>query len=183
MYRDDIEAGNIDTAPTLVIMGVSGAGKSTVAQRLADRLGWDMQEGDDLHPQANVSKMADGIPLTDDDRWPWLAKVGDWINRHRETHRPGIVTCSALKRKYRSVLAMPNVIFVHLDGDLETLTNRMKARKGHYMPVSLLPSQLEALEQLGRDEPGIVVSLKGSPDQEVNEIINRLGLMRWARAS
>ena len=102
--------------PVLVVMGVSGSGKSTVAALLAGQLGWDFEEGDDLHPDSNVEKMAAGTPLTDDDRWPWLDTVSSWIIEHTMADVPGIITCSALKRVYRDVLSEDNVIFVHLLG-------------------------------------------------------------------
>ena len=106
-----------DDVPTvLVVMGVSGTGKSTVAGMLADRLGWDLAEGDDLHPPANVEKMRAGTPLTDEDRWPWLDKVAAWIRAHTDAGTPGIITCSALRRIYRDRLSGPGVVFVHLAG-------------------------------------------------------------------
>src|SRR4051794_21885364 len=120
--------------PVLVIMGVSGTGKSTVARLLVDRLGWDFQEGDDLHPAANVAKMAAGIPLTDDDRWPWLDIVGSWITAHTDARLPGIVTCSALKRSYRDRLRGDHVLFVYLEGSRQLISDRLGSRTDHYMP-------------------------------------------------
>jgi gluconokinase len=160
----------------LVVMGVSGSGKSTVAELLAERLGWELQEGDDLHPPANVAKMSEGIPLTDTDRWPWLQLVAAWIDRHRAEGTHGVITCSALKRSYRDLLARPDVEFVHLTVDPEVIANRMQHRAGHFMPPSLLDSQLATLEPLQPDEHGIVVSAAGSPVAEVDSIIARLGL-------
>ena len=108
--------------PVLVVMGVSGTGKSTVAGLLAGHLGWPMEEGDDLHPEANVDKMEQGVPLTDDDRWPWLDRIGEWIDEQGRRGEPGIITCSALKRSYRDRLRRPNVVFVHLAGTRDTIS-------------------------------------------------------------
>jgi len=164
------------TPPTvLVVMGVSGTGKSTVARSLADALGWPMEEGDDLHPEANVDKMEQGIPLTDDDRWPWLDRVGEWIDAQGRKGEPGIVTCSALKRAYRDRLRRPNVTFVHLAGTRETIGRRMAARSGHFMPLSLLESQLDTLEPPGPDEQVITVDLGGTPEEEVAVVLHALG--------
>ena len=160
----------------LVIMGVSGTGKSTVAGLLAGRLGWDLQEGDDLHPASNVAKMASGQPLTDEDRWPWLDKIAGWIQAHVDSDTPGIVTCSALRRVYRDRLRQPGVAFVHLSGSLEEIAALLSSRRDHFMPVSLLESQLNTLEPLQPDENGIVVQLGQQPQDEANEVIRRLGL-------
>jgi gluconokinase len=160
----------------LVVMGVSGTGKSTVAGLLAGRLGWDLQEGDDLHPASNVAKMASGQPLTDEDRWPWLDKIAAWIQARLDSGTPGIVTCSALKRAYRDRLRAPDVAFVHLSGSFEEITARLARRHDHFMPVSLLESQLNTLEPLEPDENGIVVQLAQVPQDEANDVIQRLGL-------
>jgi gluconokinase len=167
---------NAGPPTVLVVMGVSGSGKSTVAALLAERLGWELQEGDDLHPAANVAKMAAGVPLTDDDRWPWLRLVAEWIDAHRVDGAHGVITCSALKRSYRDLLARPDVEFVHLTVDPDVIANRMEHRSDHFMPASLLDSQLATLEPLQPDERGIVVSAAGSPKTEVDSIIARLGL-------
>jgi gluconokinase len=159
----------------LVVMGVSGTGKSTVAGLLAGHLGWPLQEGDDLHPEANVDKMEQGIPLTDDDRWPWLDKIGEWIDEQGRENEPGIVTCSALKRAYRDRLRRPNVVFVYLAGTREAIRRRMGAREGHFMPLSLLDSQLDTLEPPGPDEQVITVDLGGSPQEEVAVVLHELG--------
>ncbi len=166
--------------PVLVLMGVSGSGKSTVAALLAGRLGWDFAEGDDLHPPENVAKMAAGHPLDDDDRRPWLERVRAWIAEHIAAGRPGIITCSALKRRYREVLraAGPeHVVFVHLSGERERIATRMTARIGHYMPTSLLDSQIADLEPLEPDENGIVVSISGTPAEEASHVVDALGLV------
>lgn len=160
----------------LVVMGVSGTGKSTVAGLLAGQLGWDLEEGDDLHPEANVAKMASGQPLTDEDRWPWLDKVAAWIQAHVQAGRPGVVTCSALRKAYRDRLRGPGVTFVHLEGSKEIIAARMSKRLDHFMPTSLLDSQLATLEPLEADEQAIVVPLGQGPQEEVREVIDRLGL-------
>jgi gluconokinase len=130
----------ITSAPILIVMGVAGTGKSTVAGLLAERLNWEFQEGDALHPPANVAKMSAGIPLTDDDRWPWLDAIGAWIKEKTQRGEPGILTCSALKRSYRDRLRGPNVIFVFLNGASEVIAARMARRADHFMPPALLNS-------------------------------------------
>jgi gluconokinase len=162
----------------VVVMGVSGSGKTTIARALADRLHWVFQEGDDLHPAANVAKMARGEPLTDDDRRPWLEAVAAWIDQRVAAGESGVLTCSALHRSYRDFLraGRPQVRFCHVSVDAEMLRRRMEARRGHYMPPSLLPSQLAALEPLQPDEPGITVAGDGSPDVVLGEALRRLGL-------
>lgn len=162
--------------PVLVVMGVSGTGKSTVAGLLAGRLNWDLQEGDDLHPAENVTKMASGIPLTDDDRWPWLDAVAGWIREHERAGRAGVITCSALKRSYRDRLRGPHVVFVHLVGSAELVGARLTGRVDHYMPPSLLRSQLDALETPGPDENVLTVDIGHRPAVEADEIVERLGL-------
>ena len=163
--------------PVLVLMGVSGCGKSTVAGLLAGRLGWDFEEGDDLHPAANVDKMASGHQLDDEDRWPWLAKVAEWIGEHTDAGRPGIVTCSALKKSYRDVLRGERVVFVYLAGTREQIARRLAARHGHYMPASLLDSQFDALEPPTPEENSITVEVGGSSSVESDAIMSRLGLI------
>lgn len=162
--------------PVLVVMGVSGSGKSTVAGIVAGRLSWDLAEGDDLHPAANVAKMSAGIALTDDDRWPWLDLVAAWIREHTAVGRPGVITCSALRRRYRDRLRGDHVVFVHLDGSRELIGRRLTARTDHFMPAGLLDSQLDTLEPLGEDENALVVKIGGTPAELATEIIARLGL-------
>ena len=162
----------------LVVMGVSGTGKSTIAALLAGHLGWPLEEGDDLHPEANVAKMEQGIPLTDDDRWPWLDRIGAWIDEQGRRREPGIVTCSALRRSYRDRLRRPNVVFVYLAGSRETIAKRMGARVGHFMPLSLLDSQLATLEVPGPDEQVITVDLGSSPEDEVGQVLEALGRLQ-----
>jgi carbohydrate kinase (thermoresistant glucokinase family) len=155
-------------------MGVSGSGKSTIARALADRLGWDFAEGDSLHPAANVAKMAAGTPLTDDDRWPWLDRIAAWIADERTAGRSGVITCSALRRRYRDVLRGAGVRFVYLRGSRALLAERMERRVGHFMPTSLLDSQLETLEEPSPDEDALSVDVGGTPEQAVEEIVTRL---------
>lgn len=165
------------TATVLVVMGVSGAGKTTVAEGLARRLGWELLEGDSLHPEANVEKMASGQPLTDEDRWPWLERIADWIDERLEAGGDGIVTCSALKRSYREVLSKRGrgVVFVFLSGSRSTLEQRMQARTGHFMPASLLESQLATLEEPAADERSIRVAIEQPVSAIVDEVVAALG--------
>lgn len=159
----------------LVVMGVAACGKTTVAEALAERLGWPVADADDFHPASNVAKMRAGTPLTDEDRMPWLATIRDWL-----TAADGdvVVTCSALRRRYRDVLrgAESSVRFVHLHGSKELLADRMVARQGHFMPAALLTSQLATLEPLEPDEGGVVVDIDADPDQIVEEALRGLGL-------
>ncbi len=157
----------------LVVMGVSGTGKSTVAKALQERLGWPFAEGDDLHPAANVAKMAAGIPLEDADRWPWLDVITAWTSEQAAEGHSTIVTCSALRRAYRDRMrnAADGTVFVHLVGSPELLAERMGAREGHFMPASLLASQLDTLEPLEPDEPGIVVDVAGTTGAIVDEVL------------
>ena len=159
-------------------MGVSGSGKSTVASRLAARLGWTFAEADVFHSAANVAKMQSGTPLTDDDRWPWLDSLARHIATAREEGRPVVVACSALRRVYRERLASghEDVRFVYLQGDFATVEARMKSRTGHYMPASLLQSQFRTLEEPARDEPAITLPAEEAPDALVEDIVRRLGL-------
>lgn len=161
---------------TLVVMGVSGVGKSTVAEELVRRTGWAFAEGDDLHPEENRRKMAAGHPLTDDDRWPWLRRVAGWIGEQEAAGRSAVVTCSALRRTYRDVLVdgHPSVRFVHLQASSEALASRLATRRGHYMPASLLQSQLDTLEPLEPGEPGIAVSGEGDPGAVVDRVLAEL---------
>jgi gluconokinase len=149
----------------LVLMGISGSGKTTLAERLAERLGRPYAEADEFHPAANIAKMSSGIPLTDEDRWPWLESIRDWMDA--EEHRAGtIVTCSALKRSYRDLLrqASGRVVFLHVVSAPEVITDRMEHREGHFMPASLVPSQLATLEELDADEDGAVVENSDTVD-------------------
>jgi gluconokinase len=166
------------TSPVfVVVMGVSGSGKTTLGEAIAARLHWRFQEGDDLHPQANVEKMSRGEPLTDEDRWPWLDAIGQWLDQRAGAGESAVLTCSALRRPYRERLrdGRPGVLFCHVVADEATLRDRMEQRQGHYMPASLLSSQLAALEPLGDDEPGVVVSAEGDPAQVLAEALRALG--------
>ncbi|MBD7994885.1 gluconokinase [Arthrobacter sp. Sa2CUA1] len=157
-------------------MGVAGSGKTTTATALSEHLGWIAAEADEFHPAANIEKMTSGVPLTDDDRWPWLFSITGWMSTQAQNGRCTIITCSALKRSYRDVLAEAEgqVHFVHLNGQPEVLAERMQSRRGHFMPASLLPSQLSALEPLGADEPGLTVDILKTPAQITAEILDRL---------
>lgn len=150
----------------LIVMGVSGSGKTTVAVPLAESLGWRFQEGDALHPPANVAKMAAGHPLDDQDRAPWLDAVAAHIDAWRHDGRSGVITCSALKRRYRDVLIgdRPDVRIAYLKGSRELIANRLAARQGHFMPAALLDSQLAALEEPTEDEHPITVEIGPRPE-------------------
>ncbi|PPH01910.1 hypothetical protein C5C44_13340 [Rathayibacter sp. AY1F6] len=160
----------------VVVMGVSGSGKSTVASLLARRLGWEFLEGDDLHPQANVDKMHAGIPLTDEDRAPWLAEIARVVDQQIAAGGSVVVTCSALRRRYRDVLRRDDLVFAHLAGSRDRIAGRLASRVGHFMPTTLLDSQFEALEPLGDDELHVTVDLGGAPEEEIAEILGGLGL-------
>ncbi|MBS1693513.1 MAG: gluconokinase [Actinobacteria bacterium] len=145
------------TSP-IVVMGVSGSGKSTVGAALAQRLGVPFGDADDLHPPDNIVKMSSGQALTDDDRYPWLETIGEWLAKHDDG---GVMSCSALKRQYRDQLRShcPDVEFLHLSGSPEVIARRQAGRPGHFMPASLLASQFATLEALGADERGITVDV------------------------
>ncbi|MHA7305403.1 gluconokinase [Arthrobacter sp. TMN-49] len=147
------------TAPQVVVMGVSGSGKSTIGALVADAMNLPFLDGDALHPLANIHKMAEGTPLTDEDRWPWLGIVGDELAA--ASAKGMVIACSALKRRYRDVIRAkaPGTIFLHLDGTLEVLSARLEGRSGHFMPPSLLTSQLAALEPLAVDERAVVIDV------------------------
>lgn len=151
--------------PLVVVMGVSGSGKSTVGGLLAERLGVPYAEADDFHPPANIAKMSAGQPLNDEDRAPWLDAIAAWIAGRGEAG--GVVSCSALRRRYRDRLRKdgPGLFFLHLDGSEELIASRLAARMQHFMPAGLLHSQFEALEPLGPDETGAVVVIDGGPQQ------------------
>jgi len=162
----------------LVLMGVSGSGKTTVAQIIAERLRWPFEEGDALHPPANVAKMAAGHPLTDEDRAPWLAKVADWVDARLDAGESGVITCSALKRKYRALIDRrgERVEFVYLHGSRELIASRLATRQGHFMPSSLLDSQLATLEEPADDEPVIRVEIGAAPESVAADVLAALGL-------
>jgi len=156
-----------------VVMGVSGAGKSEVGARLAATLGVPFLEGDSLHTEANIAKMSAGIPLNDDDRAGWLQKLRGEIGAARERGEGLVLSCSSLKRRYRDLLRSgdPELRFAHLHGERKILEERMRNRPGHYMPASLLDSQLRDLEPLQADERGVRLDLSQPPDQLANAIL------------
>ena len=162
----------------VVVMGVSGSGKTTVASLLAATFGWPFQEGDKLHPPANVEKMSRGTPLTDADRLPWLHKIAETIDGWRARGESGVITCSALKRSYREIIVgdRPDVRLVYLKGSHDLIRQRMAARHGHFMPSTLLDSQFAILEEPSPDENAIVVDIGGSPDKIAREVADRLGV-------
>jgi carbohydrate kinase (thermoresistant glucokinase family) len=161
----------------IVMMGVSGSGKSTIAAMLAHRLHWTYEDGDWLHPKSNIEKMHGGEPLTDEDRWPWLHGIAVWIDATREAGNHGIVACSALKRAYRDILIgeRRDVTLVYLKGDRDLIARRLAARDGHFMPISLLDRQFAALEEPQADEHPIVVSIAAHPREIVEAIATKLG--------
>jgi gluconokinase len=154
----------------LIVMGVSGSGKTSVGKALASRLGWDFYDADDFHPPANVSKMASGIPLNDSDRGPWLASLNDLISSSLKADRPGILACSALKERYRRQLLQGNddVQVIYLKGNYELIWSRMSSRKDHYMKPDMLRSQFEALEE---PSDALTVDISGSIEEIVDTIL------------
>ncbi len=158
-------------------MGVSGVGKTTVAQGIATRLGWSFAEGDEFHPESNVAKMAAGQALTDEDRWPWLRSIGAWMSGEIAAGRSAVVTCSALRRAYRDVLreGRPEVELCHLVASAALIGERVSRRTDHFMPASLLPSQLVTLEPLEADEPGFEISAEGEATEVVDRALAALG--------
>lgn len=164
------------TNTVLIVMGVSGVGKSTIAEHLNTHLRWPYQEGDELHSAANVEKMKHHIPLTDEDRWPWLASVKAWIDARVAAGEPGMVTCSALKRKYRDMLiaGRPMVRILYLRADVAVLEEHVEQRTGHFMPPDLLESQLKTLEEPAADENPITIQVDGTVDDTVQAILKAL---------
>lgn len=160
------------SSPLVVVMGVSGSGKSTVGAALAQRLGVPFVDADDLHPEANIAKMSRGEPLDDHDRHPWLETIGQWLADHPEG---GVVSCSALKRKYRDQLRhhAHRVELLHLQGTREVIARRQASRPGHFMPASLLTSQFATLEALQPDERGLVIDVDQPVDRIVQEYVDR----------
>jgi gluconokinase len=160
----------------LMVMGVSGSGKSTIGSLLARQLHWEYEDGDWFHPPSNVEKMHSGVPLTDEDRSPWLKAIAAWIDEVRAAGRHGVVACSALKKRYRQVLmeGRPDVVLVYLKGDQELIARRIATRHEHFMPAALLKSQFDALEEPTPDERPIVVSVAPAPREIVSAIIDAL---------
>ena len=165
----------------VVVMGVSGSGKTTVARALAEQEGWSMLEGDSFHPPANIAKMKAGTPLTDDDRWPWLRAIAAREDELRAAGQSAVVACSALKRAYRDILlgARPQTVLLYLRGSYDLIAERMRARKNHFMPPDLLASQFATLEEPGPDERPIVVDVEGSSEAVTAEALERLNV--WLR--
>ena len=162
----------------IVVMGVSGAGKSTVGKLMAERLDCPFRDADSFHPQSNIEKMSRGEPLTDEDRWPWLQAIAAWIAEHRAAGTTCVVTCSALKRVYRDIVTnrqSRDVRLVYLKGDFELIESRLKARKGHFMPPGLLRSQFDALEEPGAGERAITVAIDATPDEIADSAMKKLG--------
>lgn len=163
--------------PPMIVMGVSGSGKSTVGELLAKRLGMKFIDGDDLHPESNRQKMARGYPLNDADRKPWLECIGGMLAASVSAGTPVVIACSALKRSYRDLLrrAEPSTLFVHLDGASSLIQHRLDDRSHEYMPPTLLTSQLSTLEALGPDESSITVDVAFAPDVIVEAVAEQLG--------
>jgi len=177
VHRLDSARAHRGNPPVLLVMGISGSGKSTIAEDLAARLGWPFKEGDALHPEANVAKMHAGIPLTDADRAPWLQRVAEWIDGQRARKQPGIITCSALKRSYRRIVIgdRPEARLVYLRGGRDLIARRLAERDGHFMPASLLQSQIDTLEEPGPDEDPLTVDVGPAASQVADTIIRLLG--------
>lgn len=169
---------NITEPAVILVAGVSGSGKTTIGTLLAERLGWEYAEADAFHSEANVAKMRAGDPLTDEDRVPWLRSIAAWIADRLATGRPGVVTCSALKRRYRDMLVGGDaaVRLVLLDGDRDTIAARMRSRKGHFFKAGLLDSQFADLEPPGPDENIITAPITGTPEETVTHILEALAL-------
>jgi carbohydrate kinase (thermoresistant glucokinase family) len=163
----------LSVAPILLVMGVAGSGKSTLGAALAQTLGWPFQEGDDLHPPANIAKMRAGVPLDDADRAPWLDAIGAWIDAQAARGEPGVVTCSALKQAYRSQLrtGRPQVRLVYVRTSRELVAERLAGRRGHYWPASLSESQFAALQEPEAEEGAIVVDARLSTPVQTGVVL------------
>jgi len=177
VHRLDSARAHRGSPPILVVMGVSGSGKSTIAEELSARLGWPFEEGDSLHPESNIAKMHAGIPLTDADRLPWLERVAAWIDGQRAKKQPGIVSCSALKRSYRQIIIgdRPEVRLVYLRGGRNLIAKHLAGRHGHFMPSALLQSQIDTLEEPDPGEDPLTVDAAAPAEQVADEIIRLLG--------
>lgn len=183
MIETQSTKGAASPAPAvMIVMGVSGSGKSTVGALLALRLRWEFEDGDWFHPASNVDKMHSGNPLTDEDRWPWLDAIAAWIDKARRSGAHGVIACSALKRRYRDVLIgkRADVRLIYLKGNEPLIARRIATRQEHFMPRSLLHSQFEALEEPGPDENPIVVSIEPRPREIVARILSALNLFEGA---
>ncbi|RJT13282.1 gluconokinase [Rahnella inusitata] len=157
---------------SIILMGVSGSGKSTVGAALAREINAKFIDGDDLHPRANIQKMASGTPLNDDDRAPWLLRLNDAAYSLRHKNETGVIVCSALKRRYRDALRKDNegMVFIYMKGSFDVIADRLKARAGHFMPTELLRSQFDALEEPGEDEPDV---LRVNIDHKFDGVVDR----------
>jgi gluconokinase len=166
------------TPCALIMMGVSGSGKSTIADKLAERIGWRSVDGDKFHPASNIAKMSAGHPLTDEDRWPWLKAIAAEIDRSCKAGEKAVIACSALKRSYREILVhgRDDVRIVYLDGSQQLIAERLARRSGHFMPPGLLESQFKTLEPPDESENPVTVSIDSAPDDIVDNIIQQLGL-------
>jgi gluconokinase len=172
-------ADDTDKNPcALVVMGVSGSGKSTIADKLAERLRWTFEDGDRFHPASNVAKMSAGVPLTDEDRWPWLQAIADEIDRVCKVGQHAVIACSALKRAYRDILVhgRDDVRIVYLSGTEQLIASRLALRKGHFMPPGLLASQFKTLEPPDESEHPVTVSIDAAVEIIVDDIVRQLGL-------
>ena len=172
-------ADDTDKMPcALVVMGVSGSGKSTIADKLAERLNWTFEDGDRFHPASNVAKMSAGVPLTDEDRWPWLQAIADEIDRVCKAGQQAVIACSALKRAYRDILVhgRNDVRIIYLKGNQELIASRLMMRKGHFMPPGLLASQFKTLEPPDQSEHPVIASIDAAVETIVDDIVRQLGL-------
>jgi gluconokinase len=162
----------------VIVMGVSGSGKSTIGAKLAVSLHWDYEDADWFHPQANVEKMHRGQPLTDEDRWPWLKAIAAWMDVARRQGQHAVIACSALKRAYREILIgdHSDVRLVYLEGTRELIASRLALRHGHFMPPGLLDSQFAALEEPAEEERPIVISIDAAPQEVIRRIVAGLGM-------
>ena len=167
-----------ETPCALIVMGVSGSGKSTIGEKLAQRLGWNYEDGDKFHPASNVAKMSAGQPLTDEDRWPWLQAIANEIDRVCDAGEHIVIACSALKRAYRDVLmhGRGDVRIIYLKGTEELIASRLALRKGHFMPPGLLASQFKTLEPPDSSENPVTVSIDASVETIVDDIVRQLRL-------
>jgi gluconokinase len=174
--RNAMEAPALGMPAVLVVMGVSGCGKSTIGTQLALHLHWEYEDGDWFHPARNVEKMHSGQPLSDEDRWPWLNAIARYIDATRAPGKHAVIACSALKRSYRAVIVgeRPDVRLIYLKGDMALIARRIATRHEHFMPPDLLRSQFDALEEPGADEDPIVVSIEPRPREIVEQILAAL---------
>jgi gluconokinase len=182
MESRSTQEATIRAPAVVVVMGVSGSGKSTIGTLLAHRLRWEFEDGDWFHPASNVEKMHAGTPLTDEDRWPWLSAIAAWIDETRGSGTHGVIACSTLKRRYRDVLIgnRKDVRLVYLKGEEALIARRIATRHEHFMPPSLLHSQFAALEEPGPDENPIVVSIEPPPREIVARVLSGLKITEGA---